>query len=338
VSAGQVTIRDIGEALRISHTTVSRALADHPKISVRTKTQVKAMAARMGYIPHASARTMRGGHSAVVGLIIPDVQNDFFSSVAKIVADTLAANGMQLMLCVTEDSHERELRELRALIEARPSGVIVVPTATPMPETLDILNNINTVQLVRMHPKIMASAVLMDDRMGTMEATRHLLDDGHRQLAYMGSPAGLNTGHDRLAGFRDALQERGLRPAFEALGPPRPVFARQAISAMMARLPRPTALVLGSPELTLGALQALRAAMLEWPRDISIVGYHDPAWFELLQGGITTLRLPVQQIAATATGALLAQTQRGHVGLTQAAVTVRFPSTLILRGSTAPLR
>lgn len=334
----QVTIRDIGKVLNISHTTVSRALADHPRISIETKALVREAALRMGYVPHASARSIRGVRSSVVGLIIPDVQNDFFATVAKIITDMLAANGMQLMLAVTDDNPERELRELRALIGARPAGLIIVPTGSPRTETLALLKIITAVQLVRMHPLIAAPAVLIDDKMGTLEATRHLLNYGHKHLAYIGSPAELNTGHDRLSGFHQALLEHDLAPAFVALGVPRPEFARHAIASMMALKQRPTALLLGSPELTLGALQALRAAHIEWPTDISIVGYHDPAWFELVQNGITTLRLPIEQIAATATSALLAgihKSSHEESGV-PIAVPVRLTPTLILRGSTAP--
>src|ERR1700730_12894095 len=129
-----VTILDIAKCLDISHTTVSRAIAGHEHISEETKRRVKQAVRQMGYVPNASARTMRGQRSSVIGLIIPDVQNDFYATVAKIVADNLAAHAMQLMLSVTEDDPDRELRELRALTEARPSGVIIVPTVAPHPQ------------------------------------------------------------------------------------------------------------------------------------------------------------------------------------------------------------
>src|SRR3546814_1858855 len=95
----------------------------------------------MGYLPSASARMMRGGQSSLVGLIIPDIQNDFYATVAKIVADSLALHSMQLLLSVTDDDPERELRELRAMLETRPAGIIIVPTASPRPETSALLQN-----------------------------------------------------------------------------------------------------------------------------------------------------------------------------------------------------
>src|SRR5260370_10058854 len=116
----EVTIRDVARALSISHTTVSRALADSPKISEETKQRVRQVANQLGYVPSASARTMRGRPSTLIGLGIPDVQNDFYASVAKVVANALAARSMHLMLAITDDDPMRELLELRFMQEMRP--------------------------------------------------------------------------------------------------------------------------------------------------------------------------------------------------------------------------
>jgi DNA-binding LacI/PurR family transcriptional regulator len=337
-NGASVTIQDIARELNISHTTVSRALADSPKISAKTKQRVRNAVERFGYVPSASARMMRGGRSSLVGLIIPDVQNDFYATVAKTVADALAARSMQLLLSVTDDDCDRELRELRAILETRPAGIIIVPTAAPRAETAALLKNVETVQLIRTHSRLSARAVIVDDHAGTFAATQHLLGYGHKRLAFIGGDKSLTTGRNRLAGFEDALKEHGLEPAAIALGTPRPEFARHAVTSMMTAKHRPTGLVLGSAELTLGALQALRTLRLEWPRDVSVVGYHDPAWFELAAAGITTVRLPVQDIAATATSVLLSRAfeKSPHDEDPDALVNVQFTPTLALRGSTAP--
>jgi DNA-binding LacI/PurR family transcriptional regulator len=331
-----VTILDIARELDISHTTVSRALAGHKHISDETKDRVSLAVKRMGYVPHASARTMRGKPSSVVGLVIPDIRNDFYASIAKIVAETLAAESMQLMLSVTEDDPDREEKELRAMLQARPAGVIIVATAAPRRETLTMLGEVAYVELIRAHANSAANAVLIDDSAGISAAARHLLSYGHRRIAYIGGSTELSTGRERLAGFKAALAERKIKPTEIALGPPRPDFARHAVALMMARQDRPTGLVFGSSELTLGALQGLRARNLEWPRDVSIVGYHDPAWFELVGAGITTVRLPVQEIAQTATRVLLNRINNGNGAQSAAArhTAMRFSPTLVLRGST----
>jgi LacI family transcriptional regulator len=108
-----VTIQDIARTLNISHTTVSRALADNPKISAETKLRVRNAVEQLGYVPSASARMMRGARSSLVGLIIPDVQNTFYATLAKTVADCLAARSMQLLLSVTSKRARRALSSFR---------------------------------------------------------------------------------------------------------------------------------------------------------------------------------------------------------------------------------
>ena len=335
----EVTIRDVARALNISHTTVSRALADSPIISEETKVRVRSVAEQLGYVPSASARSMRGRRSSLVALMVPDIQNDFYAAVAKVVANSLAARSMHLMLSITDDDPVRELRELHVILEMRPAGLILVPTAGLQAETEALLGNVRTVQLLRKHPKVRGTAVLVDDRHGIYIATRQLLDYGHKRIAYIGNGSEISTGRERLAGFQQALAERNLQPASVMLGAPRPEFARHAVTAIMTGKSKPTGLILAGPELTLGAMQALRGLRLEWPRDVSLIGYHDPAWFEMAEHGITTVRLPVEDIAVTAASLLISEAMEppSEQEDVQEPTEVVFTPALILRGSTAPL-
>src|SRR3546814_1367814 len=136
-------------------------------------------------------------------LISPDIQNDFYATVAKIVADSLALHSMQLLLSVTDDDPGRELRELRAMLETRPAGIIIVPTASPRPETSALLQNVETVQLVRVHTDLTGNAVVLHDRAGIRVATRHLIAYGHKRLALVGGDESLTTGAERIDCFND---------------------------------------------------------------------------------------------------------------------------------------
>jgi LacI family transcriptional regulator len=248
----------------------------------------------------------------------------------------VADRSMQLMLCVTNDDPVRELRELRPLLELRPAGVIVVPSPAPEAETQALLRNICTVQLLRKHPGLTGTAVLIDDRKGVYSATCHLLDYGHRRIAYVGGRTEISTGRERLAGFHQALAEREIKAGPVMLGPPRPEFARHAVTSIMTAKNRPTGIIFGSSELTLGAMLALRALGLEWPRDVSVVGYHDPAWFELAERGITTVRLPVEGVALTATSLVLSRHDAHRLDEPSEPLPtdVQFTPNLVLRNST----
>ncbi len=333
----EVTIRDIAKALDISHSTVSRALADSEKISLKTRQRVRSMVDQLGYVPSASARVMRGGRSPLVGLIVPDIQNDFYASAAKGIADALAAHSMQLMLSITENDPVRELRELRVLLELRPYGVIVVPSGKPQRQTAALLRHTRVLQLLRPNADLHGYVVTVDEHTGIHNATRHLLDYGHKQIAYIGSSIEFSTARERLAAFKNAMAEQGLEATSISVGMARPEFGRSAVLTLMSRSERPTALILGSSDLTLGALQGLRSLGLTWPEDVSVVGYHDPAWFELAERGISTIRIPVQDMVTTAVNLLLSDPPPGAAD-PAADASIQFAPTLVLRGSTAPLK
>ncbi|MCC6194798.1 MAG: LacI family DNA-binding transcriptional regulator [Burkholderiales bacterium] len=331
-----VTIRDLAARLGISHSTVSRALGDHPAISERTREAVRSTAEAMGYVPNAPARAMRAARSTLVGLLIPDIQNEFYAQVARVLTDSLAASGHQLALSVTEDDPQRELRDVTAFRAARVACVVIVPSAAPRAATLRLLDAMATVQLGRTSPGIDASAVLMDDAAGTRLATEHLIGLGHRRIGFIGGSRSLSSHRDRWRGFAAALASAGLAGdrALVHLGTPRPAVGRAAIEDLQRGRKRATALVLGSSELTLGALEGLAARGLQWPDELSIVGYGDPTWFGLIGPGITTIRLPTAAVA-NATAALVGRMNGGSMaGRAPRRVVERFTPTLVVRGST----
>lgn len=332
-----VTIKDLASALNLSHATVSRALADHPRISAATKATVRELAREMGYVPNGSAQSMRTAHSPVIGLMVPDIQNDFYASIAKIVADVAVSRGFQLALSITEDNPQRELNDLRAFAVSRAAGVIITPTETPEPETVALLKGIHAVQLVRQHAALPAEAVVIDEEAATRAATEHLIHYGHRRIAYVGTTTDLSCGEYRLAGFRDAMQRAGLDATMTAVGPPRIEFAHRAVHGMMSSSRAPTALIVGSSRLTVGALKALRGLGLTCPADVSVVGYGDPDWFELVGEGLTTVAAPVQPMGAYAINLLLARIHgESSTSDSPQPAASRFPATLTIRGSTRP--
>ena len=128
------TARDIAERLDLSVSTVGRALADDRRISAETKLRVQQVAEELGYVVNRAARMMRGARSPVVGLVVPDVRNSFYSTVAHALTETMGARNHQVMLCETGDDKQTELRQIRGLAAAQVSGVVIVPTAKPLPD------------------------------------------------------------------------------------------------------------------------------------------------------------------------------------------------------------
>lgn len=336
------TIKDIAQLVGVAPSTVGRALADHPHVHEDTKVRVRKAALRLGYVAHSPARMMRGGHSKLIGLMIPDVRNDFYSTAAQAISEACAGAGFQVVLSITNDDPAREFEQLYGLVSARVAGVIVVPTARPTKDALALLARLPHIQLIRRDRLIRAPWFGIDDAAATRLAAEHLLALGHRAIAYVGGDLGLSTGRERFRGFEQALAAHGLKahPRFCSHGPGDAAFGTAATRRILAQATRPTAVVAAGSRLTVGALEAVRAMEIAVPDALSIVGFNDTAALGWWGNGVTSIGLPVFDIAvACATGLL------GSLRLKASPVAARlqppsqatFAPFLVERGSTARL-
>lgn len=337
-SMTNVTIKDIAAHLGISHPTVSRALRDHPSVRLETRQQVKQAAEALGYIPHSGARMLRRTRSELIGVIFPDVANDFYSRIMSRLSASFLQHGYKLVLATSEDRPEIEREQIRSLREARVAGIIIAPTASPHAESIRLLAATPTVQLLRRHPRLAAPAVTLDERAGIAMAVRHLAARSHVRIGYIGSSSQLSTGRERAQGYLRTLRSisPSTDPALLRQGPPRPDFGRRAMLELLSLAAPPTAVILAGPELAVGALAAIRERGIDVPGQLALIAYHDPDWFELWGPGISCIRLPVDAMASAAAALLLEPLCTGDAGMTArpAATPVsRFESNLIVRGS-----
>lgn len=335
-----ITTRDIAARLQLSVSTIGRALADDPRISEETKSRVRQAAEEMGYVGNRAARMMRGASSNVVGLVIPDIRNSFYSAIAHELSRNMAARGYQLVLSETDEDRTAELRHLRELSASRVAGVIIVPTARPHPDSVKLLHTLPHVQLLRKRPSLGDQHFGLDDFETVRRATAHLVEQGHTRIGYVGGPVELSTGAERLRGFRRALGDGGLPESAGAaeLGPPSSVgHGRQAVHRLMDAPAPPTALVTGSVLITLGVMEELRARGAAVPQDVSVVGFGDEPGFSWWGPGLTTMALPVPEMAA---GCALWLMHRltPDASDDETAYATTLPGALIVRGSTAPAR
>jgi len=336
-----VTIKDIGKAIGVSHATVSRALNDSPLVNKETRDLVRKTANEMGYLPDHAARILRGSTSNIVGFVLPDIRNHFYSRIASIVGQHASDSGLQLVLATTDDDPAREERHLAELQRARARAVIITPTERLTQTSAEILGKLHTLQMVRRHPALSADLVVADDRQGVADITRYLLSRGHKRIAYVGGGSQtLSTGQERVDGYNAAMAEAGLGAfALSELGPPQPGFGYQATRRLLAQDTPPQAIVLGSSQLTIGFLDAVRESGLRVPAQLSFTGYDDPDWFAHWGAGITTVQLPVEQIARAV--AALAAGERGPQpgarieGDDAGLRTILFPCHVVERGSVA---
>jgi len=333
------TTKDIAAQLNLSVSTVGRALADDHRISAETKFRVQQAAEELGYVGNRAARLMRGERSTVIGLVVPDVGNSFYSTVAHALAETMNAHKRQVMLCETGDDRQAELRHIRDLAAAQVAGVVIVPTPRPLTAVAQLLKTMPHVQLVRRVPSLGPHWFGVDDRTVIHAATAHLLELGHERIGYIGGTRDVPTATERLAGFSGAIAAAGLSadPGLVRLGPPSSAsHGADGVRALRAAPDPPTAVVAGSLQITRGILDALHEDGTQVPRQLSVVGFGDEPGFSWWGPGLTTVALPVHALA-TACGVWLlhrleSRTGSGRVDEPYASVS---PGTLVLRGSTA---
>jgi DNA-binding LacI/PurR family transcriptional regulator len=329
-----VTIKDIAARLEVSASTVGRALADDPRISGAMKQKVQDVANEIGYVANRAARMMRGVSSNLVGLIVPDIRNNFYSTIAHALSKCLEQEGFQLTLSETDDDRTAELRHVRELVSANVTGMIIVPSAKPLPETVRLLKAMPHIQLLREQSSLGGQWFGLDDVKALALAVEHLLHLGHRRIAYIGPSTDLPTGASRLKGYRDTLASAKAWDArLEMCGSPSAAeFGRDALRRLLELSKPPTAVVLGGVQHTHSVVDECISLGVRVPDELSVVGFGDDAGFRWWGAGLTTISLPVSELA-TSCGLWFLHQLKQRPATMPSYRSVSSP-TLVIRGST----
>jgi LacI family transcriptional regulator len=317
---------------------VARALSHDKRISPATRAKVAQAALDLGYVANSAARQMRSQRSHMVGLVIPDVLNAFYSTAAQAISQSFDEAGYQMVLCISEDKPEVEMRQVRSLAEARVDGIVWVPTLKPMPQTVTWLESIAHAQLIRKCPLLKSDWFGIDDEDTTRQATQHLLGLGHRHIAYIGGPKALSTGNDRLQGFLQAMHAAQAQVDHSAVfcDAPDAASGQRVMAQLLLRNPRPTAVVMSTSRGTEGALEALRLQATSVPAELSVVGFNDSPAIAWWGPGLTTMRMPVREVASASAQHLIRLLGASKSVLAPAlGMVTQYPPSLIVRGSTA---
>lgn len=328
--ANRVTIKSIALELGVSHMTVSRALSNNPNVHPKTRDAVLKRAAELGYVKSAAATAMRGDSTCIVGLLLPNLANEFYAVFANALALLCADRGLHLMIHLTNDDAARERLAILRLREVQASAVIMVPApGEPEAEPLE-MNDMQVIHLIRTHDvQSPSAALLVEDGRSIGDAVGHLAKAGHMDIGFIGGHKALSSGRHRLRAFRDALRRNRLppNPALIRQGPPTfDMGQAMGLSLLDGKAPV-TALVCGGFEISNGALEACLTRGLKLPGDLAFIGYGDPSFYKWIQGGISTISLPVEDLAFQA-AELLSQSARK-----KAAGIISFPSSLVIRSS-----
>ena len=333
------SVDTVAELAGVSISTVSRALRNVPGIAADTRKRVQRIAQEVGYVPSLAGSRLATGKTGTVAIITPSLSKWFFGQVLAAAGGVLREAGYDVLLYELADAGTRGRFFDGTALAGRADGVLIL-ALQPTPRELEILTTqeVPLVVLGSEHPGI--PGVRVEDRAAGRSAVRHLLNLGHERIGFIGiqEPAGSTLGGvppaQRLLGYREALTEAGLeqRPDHE-------VFEENSTaggSAAMARLlcveVPPTAVFVASDEMAFGALRTLRGSGISVPGDMSVVGFDNHELAELLD--LTTMDHSVTRQGADAARLLVAALRTSAA----AAPTMIVPSTLVVRGSTAPPR
>lgn len=271
-------IRDVAKRAGVAPITVSRCINNSGYCSQETRTRVEAAIAELGFVPNRLASGLRSKHTHTLALVLTDITNPFFTTIARGVEDIASEAGYTVIFCNTDESVTKEQMYLQMLLEKRVDGVLLVPALSGI-DSVHLLKKQGTpiVVIDRRLPDLQTDVVRCDSEGGAYALTRLLLSLGHRKIAILNGPSGVSTSEDRLSGYRRALTEAGIAtdPRLEFYG----AFIQDSGFEMtykaMADAQKPTAIFAANNFITFGALKALHEMGLRVPEDVAIVGFDD---------------------------------------------------------------
>jgi LacI family transcriptional regulator len=305
------TIQDVARAAGVSAATVSRVF-NGGRVSAERTERVRRAAADLGFAPNRVARSLRTQRASVIGLLIPDIENPFFTAMARGVEDAAQQTNLSVVLCNTDEDVAKERRYLDVALAEQMAGVIVA-AASRQHTDLSVLEA-RGIPVVAVDRRLRGSdvdVVLVDNASGSEDATAHLLARGYRRVACITGPRGASTAEERLAGYRSAIGDflrehpeqtpEGADPltAWTRFADFRVEGGYKAMADLLARPDRPDAVFVANNLMAVGALQALREARVPVP-GFGIVSFGEVPWAPMVDPSLTTVRLPSYDLGWTA--------------------------------------
>jgi LacI family transcriptional regulator len=304
------TIKEVAQRAGVSPATVSRALSGSAGVREPLRSRILEAAQSLSYSPNRAARDLRARSSRAVGVLIPDIENPFFTSVVCGIEEVIGKTDYSLLLANYNEDPDQETRRLELFRAEGVRGLIFAASRTPSSLYAELGKaGMALVAVSRGLPRLRIDQVTVANREGALAATSHLIELGHKRIAIINGPLVFTTARDRQAGYEDALRDSGL--AVDENLVVNCTFKQAAGYSAMRQLLElanpPSAVFAGSNLLTLGALQAIHERNLAIPEEIAIVGFDEMPWAMSLRPPLTTIAQPAFEIGRTAAELLLAR-------------------------------
>lgn len=351
-SVSSPTIAEVAAEAGVGKATAARTLGNYGSVSQAARARVLAAAEELRYRPNSLARSMTTGITQTLGVIVADIGNPFFAGVIRGIADACDAADYTAIVLSTDEKLAAERSAMGVLMDKQVDGIIVASAAVRPDEVEHITEAINrgipVVLLDRMVKGLDCDAVVIDNRESARNAVRHFIENGHRSIAFVWGPhsdkalttreqiatvadQSLWSEAERLRGYLDALDEAGIDVDGQVIShcAHNEAEAVLAVADMLALPDRPTALLATETDALVGALRAIRERDLVYPDDISLIGFDDSSWANVMDPPLTMIAQPMLQLGKDAAQRVFALID----GVEAEAVIDTIPTRFIPRGS-----
>ena len=331
-------IRDVAKRAGVAPITVSRCINNSGYCSLETRARVEAAILELGFVPNRLASGLRSKRTNTLALVLTDITNPYFTTIARGVEDMASEAGYMVIFCNTDESVSKEQMYVHMLLEKRVDGIMLVPAQSTL-DSVDLIQKHNTplVVLDRRVPDVKTDVVRCDSERGAYELTRLLLSLGHREIAILNGPKGVSTADDRLSGYRRALAEAGIAgfAGLEFFGSFNQESGYEMTHKALAGTPGLTALFATNNIIAFGALRALQEIGLHVPGDIAMVGFDDLPPALVTFPFLTVAAQPAYEMGKKAIEILLKKLGGGASDQYQEIV---LPAEIVIRQSSGQMR
>ncbi len=293
------TIYDVAHKAGVSIATVSKVINQTGRISDKTRKLVTAVMKEMGYEPSMIASAMTRKSTLTIGVLIPDLSNPFFASLARSIEDRGHHLGYNIMICSTDYDPDKELKYITLLKRKSVDGIILVSGFEQTKMIADLISQgMPTVVVAREIPSLEVDTVSIDNFLGGFQAAKHLLSLGHKKTAVI--TRDLWSNRERVRGFKQALQEEGieLEQDIKYATDSSLENGRELACQLLESPDRPTAIFACDDPLAIGAVVAAREFGLSVPDQLSVIGFDDTIWAKVCFPPLTTIAQPLYDIGS----------------------------------------
>lgn len=332
------TIHDIARELKISASTVSRALNNNPRISQPTKDRIRELALKIGYQPNTIASNLRNQKTNTIGIVVPLINRHFFSAFISGVEEVAFTAGYNVIISQSNDLLEKEKKIVHSLFSNRVDGLIISLSMQTNEFThfeLFTNKNIPLIFFDRVAPEFETNKIVVDDYAVGFKATQHLIDQGYGRIAHLAGPTVLNTYHDRMEGYMAALRQNKIPVAEDLI-----IYSRltrmdgqEAIKHLLSLNSPPDAVFCGNDTSALSMMVYLKKIGVRIPEDFGIIGFSNEPFSEVVTPSISTLKQPAFEMGIKAAELLIHEIEDKHQPLHYQTITM--PTELIIRESSS---